>query len=63
MVGNYDFYGHRPKDEDVQEPFVGRVCYVFNRDLSRELNDTRCIHCANFMTLQCEHIEEFIKEG
>lgn len=63
MVGNYDFYGHKPNDKGDREPFVGRVCYVFNRDLPRKLNDTRCIHCANFMTLQCEHIEEFIEEG
>ncbi len=58
MVGNLEFYGKKMDKE--HEPLVGRICYVFNTNLTKKLNDTICTHCAKFMTLECEHIDEFV---
>ncbi len=61
MIVMVDFTGlHREEGED--EDFVGRACYDFNTMLDDELDDTACFHCHKFMTLQCEHIQEFIEE-
>ena len=56
MVGLFDHLGRDGK----KEPLVGRICYVFNTELDGKLNDTVCIHCRKFMTLDCEHIDEFV---
>lgn len=50
------------EQQDGGEPYVGRECYVFNERLAPADDDTACIHCAKFMTLRCEYINEFINE-
>lgn len=49
-------------DDEEGDEFQGRECYIFNEKLPEEQDDTRCDHCRKFMTLNCEHIEEFIDE-
>ena len=58
MVGLFDHLGLDGKKKN--EPLMGRICYVFNTELDGKLNDTVCIHCRKFMTLDCERIDEFV---
>ena len=58
MNGLFDHLGQG--GEKKKEPLMGRICYVFNSELDDKLNDTICTHCRKFMTLDCEHIEEFV---
>ena len=58
MIGSFD--GYPDDDYDDDGDFVGRTCYVFNPQLPKDQNDTMCIHCRKFMTLDCEHIGDFI---
>jgi len=37
-------------------------CYIFNDKLPKKQDDGKCIHCKYFLTLQCEHIDEFLEE-
>ena len=49
-------------NDDNDDSYIGRECYVFNTSLSVEDDDTACNHCAKFMTIQCQYIGEFIDE-
>lgn len=48
--------------EEEDDDFINRECYLFNRNLDRTLDDARCIHCRNYLTLQCKYIHEFVDE-
>jgi len=50
------------EEEEAEDKFVNRECYVFNRNLDFSLDDARCEHCRHYLTLQCKHIEEFVDE-
>ena len=54
--------GWQTKEEGDEDEFRFRECYLFNEKIDEELNDERCTHCRKFMTLNCEHIEEFIED-
>ncbi len=49
------------EDED-EDRFVGRECYVFNKSLALSMDDDRCEHCKFYLTLQCKYIHEFVDE-
>ena len=51
--------GAEVEDEDR---FIGRPCYVFNKALRAGLDDTRCGHCAHYLTSRCPHIDEFLDD-
>ena len=59
MDSLFDHLGQKA-GKKKNEPLMGRICYIFNSELNGKLNDTVCIHCRKFMTLDCEHIEEFV---
>ncbi len=59
MVGLFDHLGHEA-EKKKNEPLMGRICYIFNPELDGKMNDTICTHCRKFMTLDCDHIEEFV---
>lgn len=40
----------------------GLPCYEFNEALGRSLDDSGCLHCRKFLTLECPHIAEFMDE-
>ncbi len=37
-------------------------CYEFNDTLDPSLDDDDCTHCRKNLTVQCEHIDEFIDD-
>lgn len=49
-------------DKEEDDEFVNRECYRFNKNLERLLDDSKCIHCRFYLTLECRHIEEFVDE-
>ncbi len=49
-------------EDEEEDKFVGRECYVFNNTLGISLDDDRCEHCRHYLTLQCKHIHEFVDE-
>jgi len=49
-------------DEEEEDNFVNRECYVFNKNLDFSCDDARCCHCRHYLTLRCPHIEEFVDE-
>lgn len=54
---------YRPAAEEAEEDrFIGRSCYVFNRSLRTNLDDTRCGHCVHYLTARCPHIDEFLDD-
>jgi hypothetical protein len=56
----HDYY---PVPEEAEEDrFIGRPCYVFNRSLRPNLDDTRCGHCLHYLTARCPHIDEFLDD-
>ncbi len=59
MNGLFDHLGQKP-GKKKNEPLMGCACYVFNSELDGKYNDTICTHCIKFMTLDCEHIDEFV---
>jgi hypothetical protein len=48
-------------DEDEEE-FCGRECYEFNEKLKEQFDDDCCEHCRKYLTLQCEHLDDFMDE-
>jgi hypothetical protein len=50
------------EEEEEDDKFVNRECYVFNKNMERMLDDARCIHCRHYLTLQCKHVDEFVDE-
>ena len=53
---------YHPNDEEEEDRFIGRPCYTFNRTLRPTLDDTRCGHCAHYLTARCPHIDEFLDD-
>jgi hypothetical protein len=51
-----------PEEEDGEDRFIGRPCYVFNPALRAALDDTRCSHCRMYLTAHCPHIDEFLDD-
>jgi hypothetical protein len=49
-------------EEDDEDRFMGRDCYVFNESLKPALDDTRCGHCRFYLTAHCPHIDEFMDD-
>jgi len=45
-----------------EDRFIGRPCYAFNKSLRPNLDDTRCGHCAHYLTARCPHIDEFLDD-
>ena len=51
--------------DESSEPFElsePMPCFEFNGDLSTAQDDGRCIHCRNFLTLDCPYISHFLGE-
>ena len=48
--------------DDEDDRFVGRECYVFNKNMDLFQNDERCEHCRFYLTVHCKHIHEFVDE-
>ena len=60
-----DVSGISPSDsEDVEEEEeeTRYPCYEFNTSLPKENDDGLCIHCRKYLTLECEHLEDFMDE-
>ncbi|HYK92709.1 MAG TPA: hypothetical protein VEY07_01535 [Thermoplasmata archaeon] len=53
---------HPSSEEPEEDRFIGRPCYTFNRSLRPGLDDTRCGHCAHYLTARCPHIDEFLDD-
>lgn len=53
---------YHPSEEEEEDRFIGRPCYTFNRALRPTLDDTRCGHCAHYLTARCPHIDEFLDD-
>ena len=52
-----------PGEEDVYLPIMDRArCFQRHPHLSPEFEDLRCEHCANYLTMQCPHIDLFIDD-
>jgi hypothetical protein len=52
-----------PHDEDEEDDrFVDRECYVFNKNLERSMDDARCEHCRYYLTTSCKYLHEFVDE-
>lgn len=49
-------------EEEGEDRFIGRSCFVFNPALRANLNDTRCGHCRYYLTARCPHIDEFLDD-
>jgi hypothetical protein len=49
-------------EEEEEDRFIGRACYVFNRSLRGGLDDTRCSHCIHYLTSRCPYIDEFLDD-
>jgi hypothetical protein len=49
-------------EEEDDDRFVDRECYVFNKILEPMLDDGHCMHCRHYLTLQCKYIHEFVDE-
>jgi hypothetical protein len=53
----------RPEpEEDGEDRFVNRPCYIFNHSLRPGLDDARCSHCRHYLTSNCAHIDEFLED-
>jgi len=50
------------EEHDEEDRFIGRPCYAFNHLLRPNLDDTRCQHCAHYLTARCPHIDEFLDD-
>ena len=48
------------EDEASDDDFIGYPCFEFNAALDPELNDTRCVHCRKYLTVQCEYLDQFL---
>jgi hypothetical protein len=55
------FQGLHDEDEE-DDRFVDRECYVFNKKLERSLDDARCIHSRYYLTIECKYLHEFVDE-
>ena len=49
-------------EEDEEDEFCGRECYIFNNKLKGQFDDDCCEHCKMYLTLQCAHLEDFMEE-
>jgi hypothetical protein len=54
--------GYEWTDEEEEEDFCDRECYVFNEKLKEHFDDDCCEHCTKYLTLQCEHLGDFMNE-
>lgn len=45
-----------------ENEFCGRICYEFSDKLKNQFDDDCCEHCVKYLTLQCEHLEDFMDE-
>ena len=50
-------------EEPFDEEFIGYPCFEFNAALDPERNDTRCVHCRKYLTIQCEYLDQFLEDG
>lgn len=48
--------------DDEEEEFCDRECYEFNKKLKAQFDDKCCEHCRKYLTLSCEHLEDFMDE-
>ena len=55
------WYDEGEEEGEEEEPH-DYPCYQFNTGLPENLDDAYCIHCTKYLTLQCEHLEDFIDE-
>ncbi len=51
------------EDGIFEDEFIGYPCYDFNPALDPARNDTRCVHCRKYLTLECEYLDEFLEDG
>ena len=49
-------------NDEEEDTFVNRECYIFNKNLQRTLDDAKCAHCRHYLTLNCKYIHEFVDE-
>ena len=49
-------------NEEEEDRFINRECYVFNKKMMNTLDDLKCIHCCHYLTLECKYISEFVDE-
>ena len=49
-------------DEPFDEDFIGYPCFEFNTTLSPDRNDTRCVHCRKYLTIECEYLDQFLED-
>ncbi len=47
------------EDRESPEPFA---CYEFNTTFLPMLDDRSCEHCRKWLTMECEHIDDFIND-
>ncbi len=45
-----------------ENEFCGRECYQFNEKLKIQFDDDCCEHCRKYLTLSCEHLQDFMDE-
>lgn len=45
-----------------EDEFCNRECYEFNERLKSQFDDDCCEHCKKYLTIQCEHLEDFQAE-
>jgi hypothetical protein len=50
------------EDETSDEDLAGYPCFEFNGALDPEMDDTRCVHCRNYLTVHCEYLDQFLGE-
>lgn len=60
MSGQY--FSGVMEEEEGDDRFRDRECYMFNTNLDPQEDDGRCIHCRHYLTLQCKHIGDFVDE-
>jgi len=49
-------------DEVSDDEFIGYPGFEFNTALAPDRNDTRCVHCRKYLTVQCEYLEQFLED-
>ncbi len=49
-------------EDEFDDEFIGYPCFEFNPALSPDQNDTRCVHCRKYLTVQCEYLDQFLED-
>jgi hypothetical protein len=47
---------------DEESEFCNRECYEFDERLKAQFDDSCCGHCRKYLTIQCEHLEDFMEK-